>query len=183
MTWLLGKITSNPMVLLWIALAACAFGAASGGSAAWWVQGLRITAAQQETKAVEQEFTSFKQSTKEEGLQAKAENLRIKGEYQTTLKEIEAKHGKEIDRKAANAVANYRNAHPNSVCDSLWKPTTKGNTGGGAVSGSGAGIRMDDETQRQCVPDEEFIRECARDANKVGAFQLYCTRNHCPIED
>lgn len=65
MTRLLSLITGNPMVLVWIVLASFAAGAASGGSAAWWIQGLRIT-------SVEQEFTSYKQAIKEQELHHKA---------------------------------------------------------------------------------------------------------------
>ena len=50
MTWLLGKITGNPMALLWLVLAACAFGAVSGGTAAWTYQGARLDAVKAEYK-------------------------------------------------------------------------------------------------------------------------------------
>ena len=55
MNWLLKMITGNPLVLLWMALAVFGFGAASGGGAAWFVQGLRLTHA-------EQKFTKYKQT-------------------------------------------------------------------------------------------------------------------------
>lgn len=55
MNWLLKMITGNPLVLLWMALAVFGFGVASGGGAAWFVQGLRLTHA-------EQEFTQYKQT-------------------------------------------------------------------------------------------------------------------------
>jgi len=54
MSKLIGIITGNPLVLLWIVLGAFAAGAASGGSVAWWIQGLNVT-------SVEQELTEFKQ--------------------------------------------------------------------------------------------------------------------------
>ena len=55
MSKLIGMITGNPFVLLWLVLGAFAAGAASGGSVAWWIQGLNVTAA-------EQEFTTYRQT-------------------------------------------------------------------------------------------------------------------------
>ena len=70
MTWLISKIVGNPVVLIVLLVGAFAVGVTSGGSAAWWIQGLRVTAAQQETKKVRQDFTKLQQETKEEGLKA-----------------------------------------------------------------------------------------------------------------
>ena len=55
MSKLIGMITGNPYILPGIILGSIAFGAATGGSAAWWIQGLRITAA-------DQEFTTYRQT-------------------------------------------------------------------------------------------------------------------------
>ena len=55
MSKLIGMITGNPLVMLWIVLGAFAAGAASGGSIAWWIQGLNVTAA-------EQDFTTYRQT-------------------------------------------------------------------------------------------------------------------------
>lgn len=66
MNWLLGKITANPMLILWVALGAFAFGAASGGCAAWTVQGWRID-------AVQAKFDGFVATTKALGDAAEKE--------------------------------------------------------------------------------------------------------------
>lgn len=42
MTWLITKIVGNPMVLLALLAAAFLAGATSGGSAAWYIQSIRI---------------------------------------------------------------------------------------------------------------------------------------------
>ena len=63
MNWLLGRITGNPMLLLWIALGAFAFGLLTGGGAAWKVQGWRL-------EAVQTKFDAFVASTKAIGEQA-----------------------------------------------------------------------------------------------------------------
>ena len=57
MTWLLSKITGNPYIL--IALLAGAF--LLGGSAAWKIQGVRITAAEQEHTQYVQDQTTLRQ--------------------------------------------------------------------------------------------------------------------------
>lgn len=65
MTKLVSLITGNPLVLLWIVLGSVAFGAASGGSAAWWIQGVRIDAAHNELTAYQQEQTRLAQEAKD----------------------------------------------------------------------------------------------------------------------
>src|ERR1035437_2065495 len=65
MTKILALITGNPLVLLWAALAIFPFGAATGGGAVGWTQGLRITAAKQETVKVQQEFKKYQQDQKD----------------------------------------------------------------------------------------------------------------------
>jgi len=65
MTWILGKIVGNPLVLIWIVLGAFGFGAATGGSASWWIQGVRITDAKQEFKDYQQQQTTLIQEAKD----------------------------------------------------------------------------------------------------------------------
>lgn len=54
MTWLLSNIVANPAVLLALLVGSFLFGVSSGGSAAWWIQSLRV-------KDAEQEFVKYKQ--------------------------------------------------------------------------------------------------------------------------
>lgn len=46
MTWLISKIVFNPMVLVALLVSAFVAGATSGGSAAWYIQGIRIDQAE-----------------------------------------------------------------------------------------------------------------------------------------
>lgn len=64
MNFLLGIVTRNPMVLIWIAVGAFVVGAASGGGTAWTVQGWRLD-------AVQAKFDGFIATTKAEGEAAK----------------------------------------------------------------------------------------------------------------
>lgn len=90
MNRLVGHIIGNPGLLLWLVIAAFTIGLGSGGSAAWWVQGLRLDAVQ-----------AFVATTKAQGEAAKkladataAEDKRKKEssdhEYQTTIASLRA---------------------------------------------------------------------------------------------
>lgn len=60
MNRLVGHIIGNPALLLWLVIAAFVIGLGSGGSAAWWVQGLRLD-------AVQAEYDGFVATTKAQG--------------------------------------------------------------------------------------------------------------------
>ena len=90
MNRLVDMITGNPGALLWLIGAAFVIGLGSGGSAAWWVQGLRLDAVQ-----------AFVATTKAQGEAAKkladataAEDKRKKEssdhDYQTTIAGLNA---------------------------------------------------------------------------------------------
>lgn len=94
MNRLVGHIIGNPGLLLWLVIAAFIIGLGSGGSAAWWVQGLRLD-------AVQAEYDGFVATTKAQGDAAKkladataAEDKRKKEssdhEYQTTIASLHA---------------------------------------------------------------------------------------------
>ena len=80
MNRLVGMITGNPTLLLWLALGSFALGLASGAGGAWTVQGWRLD-------AVKAEFDGFVTTTKAQG--EIAENL-------AKAKEAEHKREKEI---------------------------------------------------------------------------------------
>ena len=53
-----------------------------------------------------------------------------------------------------------------------------------ASAGNAASVPVDDGAIRELIPpDPDFIRACTEDAAKVSAFQDYCKRNNCPVED
>jgi len=94
MNRLVGMITGNPTLLLWLALGSFALGLASGAGGAWTVQGWRLD-------AVQAKFDGFVATTKAEGEAAKkladaqaAEDKRKKEssdhEYQTTIASLRA---------------------------------------------------------------------------------------------
>ena len=175
MSWLLKLAVSNPWVLLAIVLAIFGFGAMAGGSAAWWIQGLKVTAAHQETTHVQQAFDKFTIDTKDAGLKAEAKKQEDEQKAKDNLKKVQADHEKQIPTIRARAVANYLAAHR--------LPDDPGSsTGSGSVRQDGAGIRMDAGTSKECLDDQGFIEDAAEDAAKVEAWRAYCTLNNCPVE-
>lgn len=70
---LVDLIASNPAVLAWLALAAFAVGLVSGAGPAWYVQGLRVTAASSERDKVQSAFDGFVSTTKVQGEAAQRE--------------------------------------------------------------------------------------------------------------
>ena len=175
MTWLLKLATSNPLALLAIVLAIFGFGAMTGGSAAWWIQGLKVTAAEQKTTRVQQAFDKFALDTYNTGLKAEAKKQEDEQKAKDNLKKVQVDHEKQIPTIRARAVANYLAAHR--------LPDDPGaSAGSGSVRQDGAGIRMDDGTGKECLADQGFIEDAAEDAAKVEAWRAYCTLNNCPVE-
>lgn len=89
MNRLVGLITGNPTLLLWLALGSFALGLASGAGGAWTVQGWRLD-------AVQAKFDGFVSTAKAEGEAAeklakaaadedKRNKERVDREYQTTI--------------------------------------------------------------------------------------------------
>lgn len=85
MNWIISKIVGSPYVL--IALLIAAFFA--GGSASWWVQGLRIT-------AVKQEHTEFVQSLKDQEQVAREEADKQREEASKEYAKLKGKLDDEI---------------------------------------------------------------------------------------
>lgn len=121
-------------------------------------------------------YKAFAESVEREGKEAKEENDRKDAEHKQNLKKIKEENESKIPRVRADAVANY-------LASVGLRQRSAANPGGGAVPGNGAGIRLDDDDKRQCLPDEAFIRDAAEDAAKLEAWQRYCRMNRCPITD
>ena len=104
---------------------------------------------------------------------AQAEKVRIEQQHAANLAQVRKDHEAQIPIVRANAVANYRAAHRVS------KPAADNVS----VPGDSPGIRVDDAAERQCVPDDTFISDAAEDAEKLAAWQDWCKRNGCPVEE
>lgn len=121
-------------------------------------------------------YSAFVAQVALEGEQAEAANAKKDAEHKQNLKKIKEENESQIPRVRADAVANY-------LASVGLRQRSAANPGGGAVPGNGAGIRLDDDAKRQCLPDEAFIRDAAEDAAKLEAWQRYCRMNRCPVND
>lgn len=175
MSWLLKLAVSNPLVFWLIVAAIFAFGAASGGGVAWKIQGLRVTAAEQKTTRVQQDFDKFALDTYNTGLKAEAKKQEDEQKAKDNLKKVQADHEKQIPTIRARAVANYLAAHR--------LPDGPGaSAGSGSVRQDGAGIRLDDGAGKECLDDQGFIEDAAEDALKVEAWRAWCALNECLVD-
>lgn len=91
-----------------------------------------------------------------------------KKQAEENLKQVRRDYEDRIPGIRDTAVRNYRMRNP-YTCSS-------------AVPGNAASQQVDDGAGKEPVADE-FVRACAEDSAKVGAFQDYCKRNNCPIKD
>ena len=123
------------------------------------------------------ELVALTASVRVLGEAAEARVKAAKKESEDNLEKVKADYEKQVPEIRSSAVASYlarRAADPARVREPV--------AGGGPVSGDGAGVRVDDGTLKECVPDEEFIEDAAEDAAKVEAWRSYCALNHCPVE-
>ena len=128
MSKIIGMITGNPLVLLWIVLGAFAAGAASGGSVAWWIQGLNVTAA-------EQEFTTYRQ-TQTALIQAEKDRATIQREkagqdyeHLSNILNDEINRHVVLQRCVAAGKCGVRNKPPVPACTGIRSTATIGLNG------------------------------------------------------
>lgn len=103
---LLGLVTQNPMLLVWIALGAFAAGAISGGGLAWTVQGWRLD-------AVKAEFKGFVATTRAQGEAAQKLSDATKAADKKRKDQADAENKRTIDTLRAD-VKRLRNARAGS---------------------------------------------------------------------
>ena len=120
MNRLVGLITGNPAVLLWIVAGAFALGLASGAGSAWTVQGWRLD-------AVQAKYDGFVATTKAAGEAAKkladattAEDKRKKEssdhEYETRIAGLVADNQRLRDARARSGYVPAGSRSPNLAC-------------------------------------------------------------------
>jgi len=127
-----------------------------------------------ELSKMTERYGAFVEATGVIGKDAELKKKADEAEHLKNLEKVKANHESLLPQVRADAVANYLARRV--------RPIPHPSAGSGPVLGNGPGISVDDGAVRECVPDETFIANCAEDASKVGAFQEYCQRNHCPIE-
>ena len=156
MTKLLGMITGNPYILLGIILGAFAFGATSGGSIAWWIQGLNAT-------SVEQKFTKYQQEqvrlTQEEKDRATTQREKAGKDYEklSGILTNEINDHAVLKRCIAAGKCGVRN-NPVPACTGIRLPAANQTDGTGGTSVSATG--------------ESPAESCEELANLAAAVQL-----------
>lgn len=95
MNALLGMVTKNPMLLLWIALGAFAAGAVAGGGTAWTLQGWRLD-------AVKAEFKGFVDTTRVMGEAAQKLSDATKAADQKRKDQADVENKRTIDSLRAD---------------------------------------------------------------------------------
>ncbi len=109
------------------------------------------------------------------GEAAKAHVEEVEKQSEANLKTVKEHHESLEPTIRADAVRNYRLAHPERV--------RVVRTSGGTLPGIAPGIKLDDEAKSELVPDSALIENCAEDALKLSAWQEWCQLNHCPIKE
>lgn len=114
------------------------------------------------------ELASWKATVATLGRAAEQRVAAVKKEGEDNLQKVKADHEASIPTVRSGAVAAYRMRNPVA--------------GRGTVPGNAAGIKVDDGSGAQRVPDETFIADAAEDAAKVEAWRAWCQLNQCPVE-
>lgn len=160
---LVGRVTGNPMLLVWIAIGAFVAGVVTGGGAAWKVQGWRLD-------AVKAEFKGFVDTTRALGKAAATEKKRIEDAHIKTTKEIKDAIPKQIAAARSHAVRNYIARLPVSASGS----------GVSSTAHSAGGINAPrKEPVAACRP--EFIEDAAQDAATLTAWQDWARQIGFPV--
>lgn len=102
--------------------------------------------------------------------EAVAANLALKAQQQENL---DATRQREADLPAIRAAA---------VAAYLRRLRDQNGVHGDGVPAAGAGNSPDDTAAAQCVPDREFIADCADDAANLAEWQAYGRLNKLPVK-
>lgn len=113
-------------------------------------------------------LVAFRAEVKAIGEAQQAQVEKDKQQAEENLRQVRKDYEDRIPAIRDAAVRTYRMRYPDA--------------GSCPVPGNAAGQQVDDGAGKEPVADE-FVRACAEDAAKVTAWQDYCKRNNCPVED
>ena len=162
MTWLLSKIVGNPTVLLVLIVGAFLFGVSSGGSAAWWIQSLRVKNAEQELVDYKQEQVRLEQEKKDA---ADKQRNEAADRYSKVSKQLaESIEAGDVFKRCVAAGRCGLPRNPSGVCE----PTTRRAGAGLSTPDSAHGSRAD------AVPpagSDAAINDCAMTTLQLNSLQ------------
>ena len=113
-------------------------------------------------------FTTYRAKVEAIAEAQQAQIEKDKQQAEQNLRQVRKDYEEKLPAIRDAAVRAYRLRYPNTCS--------------GAVPGNAASVQVDDGAKQEPVADE-FIQSCAEDAAKVTAFQDYCKRNNCPVEE
>lgn len=163
-TRLLGAVTGNPTLLVWIVLSAFAAGAGS----AWTVQGWRMG-------KLQAEYDSLVVTTRVIGEQAKKDKERIEKEHATVTKEIKDAIPKQIAAARSSAVAAYRLRYPDTGGRCVPNTTD-------SASGTDAAGKEPVAAGWTGTAAPAFVEDCAQDAAMIGWWQGWARAIGFPVQ-
>ena len=113
-------------------------------------------------------FVAFRAEVRAIGEAQQAQVEKDKKQAEENLRQVRKDYEEKLPAIRDAAVRAYRLRYPYA--------------GGCPVPGTSTSVQVDDGAKQELVADE-FVRACAEDAAKVTAFQDYCKRNNCPVEE
>ena len=113
-------------------------------------------------------FVAFRAEVRAIGEAQQAQVEKDKKQAEENLRQVRKDYEEKLPAIRDAAVRAYRLRYPYA--------------GGCPVPGTSTSVQVDDGAGKEPVADE-FVRACAEDAAKVTAFQDYCKRNNCPVEE
>ena len=113
-------------------------------------------------------FTTYRAKVAAIAEAQQAQIEKDKQQAEENLKQVRKDYEDRIPDIRDAAVRAYRLRYPNA--------------GRCPMPGTSTSVQVDDGAKQEPVADE-FIQSCAEDAAKVTAFQDYCKRNNCPVEE
>lgn len=128
----------------------------------------------------EDEFAAYKARAEAKAEVARAVADAAEQRHKQTVEDVSNAWNDQLPGVRAEAVERYIAAHgggagvqPAGNCV-LYKPPSAG-------SAHAVGPGDADGPRSQCVPDSAFIADCAEDALKVGAWQMWARQNSLPV--
>ena len=113
-------------------------------------------------------FVAFRAEVRAIGEAQQAQVEKDKKQAEANLEQVRKDYEDRIPDIRDAAVRAYRLRYPNA--------------GRCPMPGTSTSVQVDDGAKQEPVADE-FVRACAEDAANVTAFQDYCKRNNCPVEE
>ena len=155
----------NPLFLRIIPVA---ISAAAGFAIAWWIQGLRVTAAEQEVTAAEQAHKDYVQQLTQESQDAKAEADRQRDQAQRDY----AAASKQLEDAIARGDALSRCIAAGKCRGMPKQPVCAGSSTPGLQAPSGIDDSSADAVfAAASVADEGVIADCARTTLQINQLQ------------